>query len=103
MLIVLTRTEGYVKELSKGVKIISKLFKRKYPKVSEAMLKRHEMYNEQVKYCKKLEEEGKAVILRPSEEVQIDSFEKDLDKMERVYRYGYNLAIENLERIKGLF
>lgn len=103
MLIVLTRTKGYVKELSKGVKIISKLFKRKYPKVSQAMLKRHEMYNKQVEYCKKLEKEGKAVILRPSEEVQIDSFEKDLDKMERVYRYGYNLAIENLERIKGLF
>ena len=103
MLIVLTRTEDYVKELSKGVKIISKLFKRKYPKVSQAMLKRHEMYNKQVEYCKKLEEEGKAVILRPSEEVQIDSFEKDLDKMERVYRYGYDLTIENLERIKGLF
>ena len=67
------------------------------------MLKRHEMYNKQVEYCEKLEKEGKAVILRPSEEVQIDSFEKDLDKMERVYRYGYNLAVENLEKIKGLF
>ena len=103
MLIVLTRTKGYVKELSTGVKLISKLFKRKYPKVAEAMLKRHEMYNKQVEYCEKLEKEGKAVILRPSEEVQIKSFEKDLDKMERVYQYGYNLAVENLEKIKGLF
>ncbi len=103
MLIVLTRTDDYVKTLSKGVKFASKLFKKKYPKVAEAMLKRHIMYNEQLEYCKKMEEEGKAVILRPSKETQIKSFEKDLDKMERVYRYGYDLTVENLEKIKGLF
>ena len=67
------------------------------------MLKRHIMYNEEVAYCKKMEEEGRAIILRPSKETQIDSFEKDLDKMERVYQYGYNLAVENLEKIKDLF
>ena len=61
------------------------------------------MYNGQLAYCKKLEQEGKAVILRPSRETQIDSFEKDLDKMERIYQYGYDLAVENLENIKGLF
>ena len=101
LLIVLTRTDDYVKTLSKGVKMAAKLFKRKYPKIAEAMLKRHIMYNEQLEYCKKLEEEGKAVILRPSKETQIKSFEKDLDKMERVYRYGYDLTVENLEKIKG--
>lgn len=103
MLIVLTRTDDYVKKLSAGVRFAAKLFKRKYPKVAEAMLRRHEMYNEQLTYCKKLEEDGKAVILRPSRETQISSFEKDLDKMERVYQYGYRLAVENLEKIKGLF
>lgn len=103
MLIVLTRTEDYVKTLSKSVKIASKLFRKKYPKVTEALLRRHEMYNGQLEYCKKLEADGKAVILRPSKETQIKSFEKDLDKMERVYQYGYSLAVENLEKIKGLF
>lgn len=103
MLIVLTRTDDYVKTLSLGVKIAAKLFKKKYPKVSEALLNRHKMYNDQIDYCKKLEEEGKAIILRPRKDVQIDSFEKDLDKMERVYKYGYNLVNENIERIKGLF
>ncbi|MEE1042590.1 MAG: patatin family protein [Clostridia bacterium] len=103
MLIILTRTDDYVKTLSVGVKVAAKLFKRKYPKVSDALLRRHKMYNDQIDYCKKLEDEDKAIILRPSEEVQIDSFEKDLDKMERVYRYGYNLAIQNLDKIKELF
>lgn len=103
LLIVLTRTDDYVKTLSGGVKFAAKLFKKKYPKVAEAMLTRHEMYNEQLEYCKTLEKEGKALILRPSKETQIKSFEKDLDKMERVYQYGYNLAVGNLEKIKGLF
>lgn len=103
MLIVLTRTEDYVKTLSGSVKTAARLFKRKYPKVAEAMLKRHEMYNEQLEYCKKLEADGKAVILRPSREVQIDSFEKDIEKIKRVYRYGYDLATEKKDEIKGLF
>lgn len=103
MLIVLTRTDDYVKKLSAGAKIASKLFEKKYPEVAKALLKRHIMYNEEIDYCKKLEKEGKAIILRPSKETQINSFEKDLDKMEKVYLYGYNLAIENLERIKDLF
>lgn len=103
MLIVLTRTDDYVKTLSTGAKLAAKLFEKKYPEVAKALLKRHIMYNEEIDYCKKLEKEGKAIILRPSKETQIKSFERDLGKMERVYRYGYNLAIENLERIKGLF
>ena len=103
MLIILTRTDDYVKTLSIGAKIAARLFKRKYPKVANALLRRHIMYNEEIDYCKKLEEEGKAIILRPSAETQIDSFEKDLDKMERVYRYGYELAIKNIDRIKDLF
>ena len=103
MLIILTRTDDYVKTLSTGVKITAGLFKNKYPKVAEALLKRHKMYNDQLKYCKKLEDEGKAIILRPSREVQIDSFEKDMDKMERIYRYGYELAVQNLDKIMELF
>lgn len=103
MLIVLTRTDDYVKTLTTGTKLAARLFKAKYPKVSEALLRRYKMYNEELEYCRKLEEEGKAIILRPSRETQIDSFEKDLDKMERVYQYGYSLAVENMDKIKGLF
>ena len=54
-------------------------------------------------YCAFLEKQGRAVILRPSEEAQIDSFEKDMDRIKGVYRYGYDLALENGEKIKKLF
>mgnify|MGYP003529511945 CR=1 FL=1 len=59
-------------------------------------------YNETLDYIDKLEKEGKALVLRPTEEVIIDSMEKDLDKIQRIYDYGYALALEHLEEIKAI-
>lgn len=103
MLIVLTRTKDYVKEESTAYKIASKLLKKKYPKVAELLLTRHTRYNKEVEFCNELEKQGKAVILRPSEEVQISSFEGDMEKIERIYKYGHDLAMENMDKIKALF
>lgn len=103
MLIVLTRTKDYVKTESKGYKVAASILKRKYPKIAELLLTRHIRYNKEVEFCNQLEREGKAVILRPSEEAQISSFESDMAKLERNYQYGYDLAMENIEQIKALF
>ncbi|MEG0592844.1 MAG: patatin family protein [Coprobacillus sp.] len=100
MVIVLTRPTSYSKELSKANVIASRRLKKRYPLLVEPLLTRHTMYNETVKYCERLEKEGKALILRPTEEVQIDSFEKDLSKIQRIYDYGYQLAIQKLDEIK---
>ncbi len=103
MLIVLTRTKDYVKTESKAYKIAAAVLKRKYPNVAQCLLTRHTRYNREVEFCNQLEREGKAVILRPSEEVQIESLEKDMAKIERIYKYGYDLAMENMDKIKALF
>lgn len=103
MLIVLTRTKDYVKTESKVYKIAAAVLKRKYPKVAERLLTRHIRYNKEVEFCNQLEREGKAVILRPSKDVQIKSLESDVAKIERIHRYGYDLAMENMDRIKALF
>lgn len=80
----------------------SRRLKKRYPHLVKPLLTRHELYNETLAYCEQLEQEGKAIILRPTEEVQIDSFEKDLDKIDRIYQFGYQLAMENMESIKKL-
>ena len=103
MLIVLTRTKDYVKTESKGYKVAAALLKKQYPKIAELILTRHIRYNKEVEFCNQLEKEGRAVILRPSEEAQISSLESDLQKLERNYQYGYDLAMENMDRIKALF
>lgn len=102
MLIVLTRPESYRKKPSKSNQFAAKVLKKKYPKMVEPLLTRHEYYNREVAYCNQLEQQGRAVVLRPSEEVQIESFEKDMDKIERCYRYGYNLAMQRMEEIRQL-
>lgn len=103
MLIVLTRPKGYHKELSKANQMAARLLRKKYPKLVEPLLTRHIAYNQTVKFCEELENEGKAVILRPTKEIQIDSFEKDLKKIDAIYQFGYQLTIDNINVIKKLF
>ncbi len=102
-LIILTRPKSYRKKLGRGNKLAAKLVGRKYSNLKNAFLTRHEMYNETVRFCEQLEKEGKAIILRPSEEQAIDSFEKDVNVLKQAYFNGYNMAIERLDDIKSLF
>ena len=100
-LIVLTRPEGYRKELSRSHKISAKLLKRKYPHLPELLMKRHIEYNKTVRYCEKLEQEGKAVILRP--EYPIESLEKYIDVLKQTYDMGYRMTKEKIDKIRELF
>ena len=102
LLIVLTRPQGYQKTLSKANTIAAKHFQKKYPALVEPLLNRHILYNQTIEFCEELEKQGKALILRPTQDVQIDSFEKDLQKIDRIYHYGYNLAMQNIDKIKKL-
>ncbi|MGG7177915.1 patatin-like phospholipase family protein [Clostridium paraputrificum] len=102
-LIILTRPKEYTKELSKGNVIVSKLLKRKYPNLKDPLLTRHNHYNETVKFCEELESQGKAIIIRPTLDQAVESFEKDLDKIRAGYNNGYKMGIEKIEEIKKLF
>ena len=100
-LIVLTQPKGYKKELSKKNILVAKLLNKKYPNIKTPLLNRHNHYNETVKFCEQLENEGKVLILRP--EYNLDSFEKDINKLKSSYDHGYNLTINHLSEIKKLF
>ena len=100
-LIVLTQPKGYKKELSKKNILVAKLLNKKYPNLKTPLLNRHNHYNETVKFCEQLESKGKVLILRP--EYNLDSFEKDINKLKSSYDHGYNLTINHLSEIKKLF
>ncbi len=102
-LIILTRPKGYKKTLSKNNKAVARMLRKKYPNLENILLTRHDLYNETVKLCEELEEQGKAIIIRPTSEGAVDSFEKDTTKLHAAYDHGYNMAIENLDKIKSLF
>ena len=100
-LIILTQPKGYKKELSTKNVLVAKLLNNKYPNLKDALLNRHDSYNETVRFCEELEKQGKALILRP--EFSLESFEKDVDKLKANYNHGYDLATKRINDIKKLF
>ena len=100
-LIILTQPKCYKKELSKKNVLVAKLLNNKYPNLKDALLNRHDSYNETVRFCEELEKQGKALILRP--EFSLESFEKDVDKLKANYNHGYDLATKRINDIKKLF
>ncbi|MBQ3274210.1 MAG: patatin family protein [Christensenellaceae bacterium] len=101
-LIVMTRPKGFVMDKVKGTsKFAAWRLKRKYPKVSEAILGRPEIYNSQVRLCEELEKNGDAVLIRP--DYPIDSYEKDVETLKKTYRHGYDKTVAALDDIRRLF
>ncbi len=100
-LIILTQPKGYRKKLSKSNKVTAFLFHKKYPKLPQQLLTRYKRYNYTVKFCERLEKQGKAVVLRP--EYPLDSLESDIDVLKQTYDMGYRLAKEHMKEIKELF
>lgn len=86
LIVILTRDMEYRKKpMSKA--LIS-TYKRKYPNVARQLLNRHSLYNKSVELLKEWEKQGKAFVIRPSEEVKIGRIEKDESKLQKVYELG---------------
>lgn len=98
-IIVLTRNEGYKKQQSKANKLTYRLYKNKYPKLANVLRDRHIKYNEQLDFCKKLEKTEKAIVIRPTINMNINRFERDKNKLKAIYENGYNLIIKDKDRI----
>lgn len=99
--IVLTRDKAYRKSKNSIMPLL-KLKYRKYPGLIKSMEKRHIIYNKTLKYIDKLETEGKVVVIRPKEKVDIGRLEKDKEKLTKLYHQGYNDAKEKYQEILNL-
>lgn len=99
--IILTQPKGYQKEFPKEYAIAIRLIRKKYPLMVDLLNKRHHLYNETLRFCEKLEEDGMAVILRP--DYQLNSLEDDLDKIRDNYAHGYAQCASRIDQIRTLF
>ena len=98
-IIVLTRNIDYRKKKSKANQIAYKVYKKKYPKLAEVLAKRHIEYNKELEFCNELENKGNAIVLRPTIPMDVGRFERDKVKLRNIYNNGYDLVIENKEKI----
>lgn len=98
VVVVLTRDVNYRKKPF-PVKL-AKICLKKYPKIAHGMIHRHEMYNNSVRELKKLEKEGKVIVIRPSREIDISKLEKNPEKLQSVYNLGIRDCKRQIETIK---
>ncbi len=100
LVVILTRKDGdFPTDYSKMRLIINTCYKNTYPKVAEAMMVRSIEYAKQMSKLMKLQQAGKALIIRP----EIDSighFENKTDKIRSYYEHGRELAARDIDKIK---
>ena len=98
LIVILTRDMEYRKKPMSPVLV--KLYGRKYPKIAERLLQRHNNYNRAVEELRKWEAGGKAMVIRPSSPIEIGRIEKNPDKLQAVYELGAKDGNANLQKIK---
>ena len=97
-IVVLTRQEGYRKKPMNQA--LCKIMYRKWPKFVQKLLTRHSAYNDTLDELQQWRWEGKAFVLRPSEEINIGRVEKDPEKLQAVYDLGRKDAHAQLAQLQ---
>lgn len=95
-IVVLTRPKNYRKN---GDIHGANLFYKKYPEFVKTLSNRNKVYNEQCDYVESLEKEGKILVIRPSEFVDISRTETDRKIMQQMYDLGIKDAENKLNKI----
>lgn len=85
--VILTQPQDYVKPKFPCIPLV-KLFLMKYPKLAETIANRHLMYNQTLRYIEQAEQEGRALVIRPPEALNISVGVKNPNELERVYQIG---------------
>lgn len=100
--VILTQPDGYVKEHNKLMPLM-RIALRKYPKMIEAMDKRHLMYNKQLVYVYEAETAGRALVIRPQEKLPIGHISHDPEEMQHIYDIGRAAGEKHIEAICRFF
>ena len=98
--VVLTQPEGYAKQPNRAL-CLMRAGLRRYPRIVEAMARRHEMYNETLAYIRRRERAGAAFVIRPKAPLGVGHVEHDPRKLRAAYEYGRAAGRENLDRLRA--
>jgi predicted patatin/cPLA2 family phospholipase len=100
--VVLTQPEGFVKQHNKLMPLM-RLSLRRYPRMIEAMDHRHVMYNQQLEYVAKAEQDGRCLVIRPEGKIPIGHVSHDAAQMRLVYDEGRRVGEKYIDRIKAFY
>jgi predicted patatin/cPLA2 family phospholipase len=97
--VILTQPKGYQKDHNRLMPLM-RVALRKYPQMIKAMDERHLMYNRQLDYVAKAEQEGRCLVIRPEAKLPIGHISHDPDEMQRVYDIGRAAGEKHLSAIR---
>ena len=97
--VVLTQPRAYRKKKNSLLPLM-KLALKQYPKLLEAMARRHIDYNDTLEYIRQQEEAGTVFVISPEAKLDIGRTEKDPEKLRAVYSIGRKAAEEKLAELK---
>lgn len=100
--VILTQPAGYQKEHNRLMPLM-RLSLRRYPKMIEAMERRHVMYNQQLEYVAKAEQDGRCLVIRPEGKIPIGHVSHDAAQMRLVYDEGRRVGEKYIDRIKAFY
>jgi len=98
--VVLTRNAGYRKQ-PRLLDLLASLALARYPAVGRTMKRRTEVYNACLERLAALEEVGRVFIFRPVKPLLVGRLEREVEKLELLYRQGYEETLERLPALKS--
>jgi predicted patatin/cPLA2 family phospholipase len=98
--VVLTRNAGYRKP-PMGHRALSRVLLARYPAVYRAMLRRPTVYNASLDLLERMERAGSAFVLRPVRPLEVGRMERDLGRLEALYRQGYDEAMARMPELEA--
>ena len=86
IIIVLTRPLDYVR--NDHIAGVCRLFYPRYKALLRAIEQRNDRYNARLQQIRRLEQEGKVFVLRPSENIFVGRLEKDIARLQALHQLG---------------
>ena len=100
IVVIVTRNVSYRKKQRHLYLAMLRLIYHKYPKFVQMVKGRADKYNRSLELLAQLEQEGKAFIIRPSDELHLRNNEADPEKLREYYRHGYEVAKERMTELR---
>ncbi len=96
---ILTQHKGYVKPVTN--RNFKKPFNSTYPLVGDAIINRSIIYNNQLEDVRRLEAEGKLLVIQPLTPLNCTALEKSPEKLEAIYQVAYTQGKQYIEKVKA--
>ena len=101
IIVVMTRNADYRNKQRYFYMLMLKLIYHKYPKFVDMVWGRAQKYNQSMEMVARMEKEGNALVLRPSDSLHLQNNEADPEKLREYYRHGYEVAQKRVEEIRA--